>query len=121
MSVQSLDDLAHAIDAASDARDEPSLRRLGDECADRLSAAEGADRVRLLYYRSNTFASIVAIKTRDPEYTWSWDQPEGVENILLLRRAIAEPTFANTNSVLARQDSHKSRQSAARDWSSRRG
>jgi len=103
MSVQSLDDLAHAIDTASDARDETSLRRLGDECANRLSAVEGEDRVRLLYYRSNTFASIAALKTRDPEYTWSWDQPEGVENILLLRRAISEPAFSNTNSVLARQ------------------
>ncbi len=103
MSVQSLDDLAHAIDAASDAGDETSLRRLGDVCEDRLSAAEGVDRVRLLYYRSNTFSSIIAIKGNDPEYIWSWNQPEGVENILLLRRAIGEPSFANTNSVLARQ------------------
>lgn len=70
MSVQSLDDLAHAIDTASDAWDEISLRRLDDECANRLSAVEGEDRVRLLYYRSNTFASIAALKTCDPEYTW---------------------------------------------------
>ena len=32
MSVKSLDDLAHAIDTASDAGDETSLRRLGDVC-----------------------------------------------------------------------------------------
>ena len=103
MSVQSLDDLAHAIDTASDAGDETSLRRLGDVCKDRLRTAEGLDRVRLLYYRSNTFSSIIAIKGNDPEYIWSWNQPEGVENILLLRRAIGEPSFADTSSVLARQ------------------
>ena len=101
--MQSLDDLAHAIDTASDARDGASLRQLGDVCEDRLRTAEGADRVRLLYYRSNTFSSIIAIRGIDPEYNWSWDQPEGVDNILLLRRAISEPSFTDTNSVLARQ------------------
>ncbi len=101
MSVQSLDDLAHAIDTASDVGDETSLRRLGDQCAERLCAAEGIDRVRLLYYRSNTLSSIIGIKGNDPDYIWSWNQPEGVENILLLRRAICEPSFSDTNSVLA--------------------
>ena len=101
--MQSLDDLAHAIDIASDAGDEISLRRLGDVCENRLQTAEGIDRVRLLYYRSNTFSSIIAIKGNDPEYIWSWDQPEGVENILLLRRALGEPSFIDTHSVLARQ------------------
>lgn len=103
MSVLSLDDLAHAIDVASDAGHETSLRRLGDVCEDRLRTAESLDRVRLLYYRSNTYSSIITIKGNDPEYIWSWNQPEGVENILLLRRAIGEPAFADTNSVLACQ------------------
>ena len=103
MSSQSLDDLAHAIDAASDVGDESLLRRLGAVCEDRLSTAEGVDRVRLLYYRSNTFSSIIAIKGNDPEYTWGWNQPEGIESILLLRRAIGEPCFAKENPVLARQ------------------
>ena len=103
MSVQTLDDLAHAIDAASDARDESSLRRLAAECEDRLSTAEGVDRVRLLYYRSNTFSSIIATKRNDPDYIWSWNQPGAVENILLLRRALGEPSFTNRDSVLLRQ------------------
>ena len=103
MSVQSLDDLAHAIDAAADAGDETSLRRLGDVCDNRLSAAKGVDRVRLLYYRSNTFSSIIATKGNDPEHTWSWTQPEGVENLRLLRSAVGEPDYANINSVLDRQ------------------
>ena len=103
MSVQSLDDLARAIDAASDAGDETSLRRLGDVCEDRLCTAEGHDRVLLLYYRSNTFSSIVNIKRNDREYVLSWNEPERIENILLLRRAIGEPGFADTDSITALQ------------------
>ena len=101
--MKSLDELAHAIDSASDAGDETSLRQLGDVCEHRLSAAKGIDRVRLLYYRANTFSSIITLKGNDPEYFWSWDQPEATENILLLRRAIGEPSFSITNSLLARQ------------------
>ncbi|MCY4589826.1 MAG: LA2681 family HEPN domain-containing protein [Alphaproteobacteria bacterium] len=103
MSVQSLDDLARAIDTASDAGDETSLCRLGDVCEDRLRTAEGLNRVRLLYYRSNTFSSIIDIKRNDPEYISGWYQPERIENILLLRRAIGEPGFADTDSIIARQ------------------
>ena len=101
--MQTLDELAFAIDSASEVGDEGLLRRLGHDCEQRLSTAEGADRVRLLYYWSNTFSSIIAIKGNDPEYIWNWNQPEGVQNILLLRRAIGEPSFATANSVLAHQ------------------
>ena len=101
--MQSVDDLAHAIDAASDAGDESMLRQLGAVCKHQLSATGGVDRVRLLYYWSNAFSSIIAINRNDPDYTWSWNQPEGVKNILLLRRAIGEPSFATTNSVVVRK------------------
>ena len=100
--MQSLDDLAYAIDEASDAGDESLLRQLGAVCKNQLGATTGADRVRLLYYWSNTFSSIIEIK-RTADYIWNWNQPEGVENILLLRRAIKEPSFATTNSVVVRQ------------------
>ena len=103
MSVQTHDDLATAIDAASDTGDEASLRQLGNVCESRLSNAEGIDRVRLLYFWSNVYSSIVAIKRNDRDYVWNWNQPEGVQNILLLRRAIREPSFATANAVVARQ------------------
>ena len=80
--MQTLDDLAHAIDSASDAGDEAVLRRLGENCENRLSTAESEDRVQLLYYWSNTYASIIAIKQNDPDYVWDWKQPEGVQNML---------------------------------------
>lgn len=103
MSLHSLDDLARAIDEASDARDESLLRRLGTVCEEQLVAATGGDRVRLLYYWSNTLSSIIDIKRIDPHYIRRWNQEEGVENILLLRRAIREPSFATTNAVVVRQ------------------
>ena len=101
--MQTLDDLAHAIDSASDAGDEALLRRLGEDCESRLSTAEGEDRVRLFYYWSNTYSSIIAIKQHDPDYVWSWKQPDGTQNILLLRRAIREPSFKTVNPIVARQ------------------
>ena len=101
--MQTLDDLAHAIDSASDAGDEALLRRLGEACESRLSTAKGEDRIRLLYYWSNAYNSIIATKHNDPDYVWNWKQPEGVQNILLLRRAIGEPSFDTINPIVARQ------------------
>ena len=64
---------------------------------------EGADRVHILYYWSNTYSSIIAIKQNATGFDWNWKQPEGVHNLLLLRRAIREPSFGAINSVVARQ------------------
>ena len=101
--MQTLDDLAYAIDSASDAGDEAVLRRLGEDCESRLRTAESEDRVRLLYYWSNTYSSIIAIKQNDSDFVWNWNQPESVQNILLLRRAIREPSFDTIDSIVVRQ------------------
>ena len=101
--MQTLNDLAHAIDSASDAGDEAMLRQLGEDCENRLKRAASEDRVHLLYYWSNTYGSIIAIKQNDSGFDWNWKQPEGVQDLLLLRRAIREPSFGTINSVVARQ------------------
>ena len=101
--IAALDDLARDIDEASDADDEDRLRHLGTACAERLTSATGLDRVRVLYYWSNTFSSIIDIKRRIHGYSWDWNQPEAVENILLLRRALSEPSFEHADSVLSLQ------------------
>ena len=101
--VAPLDDLARDIDEASDAGNEDRLRYLGTVCEDQLKSALGMHRVRILYYWSNTFSSIIDIKRRSHGYSWNWDQPEAIENILLLRRAIMEPSFEQTDSVLPLQ------------------
>ena len=101
--MRSLDDLAHAIDAASDEGDERSLRQLGDECESRLDTAEGTDRVVLLYYQSNTYYGFVSLKQDGATDVWDWEQSDGVKNLLCLRRAINEPAFGSIDPVVACQ------------------
>ncbi|MCY3660369.1 MAG: LA2681 family HEPN domain-containing protein [Caldilineaceae bacterium] len=94
-----LESLAQAIDNASDAGDEKQLRQLSLECEQRIETAEGEDRVHLLYYRANTYAGIISSRQHDDSYKWDWEQLDGVQNILLLRRAIKEPAFKSVNPV----------------------
>ena len=101
--MRTLVDLAYAIDAASDAGNEELLRQLGEECGRHLATAEGADRVRLHYYQSNTYSAIIALKHHDQASIWSWEQTDGVQDVLLLRRAISEPAFATIEPTVACQ------------------
>ena len=96
-------DLAHAIDTASDSCNEESLRLLGKECEDRLDGATGDERVLLLYFQSNTHSAIVSSQVGDPARVWDWEQPDAVQNVLLLRRAIAEPAFGTIDRILTCQ------------------
>ena len=98
-----LNDLAHAIDGASDAGDEALLRKLGDDCERMLETAEGGERVLLRYYQSNTYAGIITSRQRDSDYLWNWEQPDEIRNILLLRQAIGEPAFKTIDPITACQ------------------
>ena len=101
--MQTLDDLAYAIDVALDTGDEASLRQLGGDCESRLGTAEGEDRVLLYYYQSNTYSSIIEAKQHDADYIWNWEQSDGIQNILLLRRAISEPAFETIHPIITCQ------------------
>ena len=101
--MHTLDDLAQAIDAATDAADEPMLRRLGKECESRVAAAKDQERVLLRYYQANVYASIISSKHTDAGYTWSWEEPDRIQNILLLRKAINEPAFETLNPIVTCQ------------------
>ena len=98
-----LDELALAIDAATDKGDEAELRQLADECERLLVTAEGEDRVHLRYYQANTYSGIIGAKQGDPDYIWSWEQPDGIRNILSLRQAIGEPAFQSIHPIRACQ------------------
>ena len=98
--MRTLDDLAQAVDAAADAADEPMLRRLGKECESRMATAKDQERVFLRYYQANVFASIISSKHTDADYTWSWEEPDRIQNILLLRQAINEPAFETVDSIV---------------------
>ena len=101
--MMSFDDLAQKIDAASDDGDEATLRALDEECVHLLESAKGKDRVRLHFFRSNTYYAIISSKHNNAEYTWSWKQSDGVQNALLLRKAIAEPAFSSIDPTLSCQ------------------
>ena len=98
--MKTVDELGSAIDAASDEGNEELLRQLGKECESSLSTAVGEERVFLRYFQANTFGAIVQFKSRDSNYLWNWEQPDGVQNLLLLRQAIAEEAFENINPIL---------------------
>ena len=101
--MKNFEDLAYAIDSASDTGDEEALRELGKECEDWLDGATGEDRVFLLYYQANTYGAIVTSKAADPAKLCHWEQPDAVQNVLLLRRAISEPSFRTIDRILACQ------------------
>ena len=82
-------------------RDEVLLRKLNDDCQGRLATATAEERVLLRYYQSNTYAAIIASNHGNADYTWSWKQPEAIQNILLLRHAIREPAFGTVDPVVA--------------------
>ena len=97
--MRSLNEIAQSIDFASDASDEALLLRLSSECEKRLTAARGEDRAHLRYYQANAHAGIMDCRRKDLGYAWNWEQPDGVRVILLLRQAIAEPSFKTLNKV----------------------
>ena len=101
--MKKLQDLALAIDSASDAGDEEALRELGGECEESLDGATGDERVFLLYYQANTYGAIVSAKSAGPANLWDWELPDAVQNVLLLRRAIAEPSFGTIDQIRACQ------------------
>ena len=101
--MQTLQEIALAIDAATGDGDEGLLRQLGEECERRLSSAAGEDRVTLFYYQANTYSAIIEANQDDPDYIWNWQNPDEVQNILLLRQAIGEEAFGHIHPILACQ------------------
>ena len=87
--MQTLQKPALAIDAATDNGDEGLLRHLGEDCERRLTAAVGEDRVTLRRYQANTYSAIIDAKKEDPDYIWNWQNPDAIQNILLLRKVLA--------------------------------
>ena len=98
--MKTVDELGSAIDAATDEGNEDLLRQLGKECGGRLSTAEDNESVFLRYFQANTFGAIVLAKSSDSDYLWNWEQPDGVQNLLLLRQAIAEKAFADIDTIV---------------------
>lgn len=100
LSMEIIERLAHEINAASDEGNEELLSQLGEECELRLSTAEGEARVLLRYFQANTYGGIIESKSKDANYSWSWELPDYAQNLFLLRRAIGDPAFETADPIL---------------------
>ena len=96
-----IDKLAHDIDCAVDAADVPALRQLCERCDQLLANAKGLENVLINYYQSNAYAGIALVFEVGAKDVDEWDQPDRVQSLLSLRRAVSraefstiEPTFA---------------------------
>jgi tetratricopeptide (TPR) repeat protein len=95
-----LDALALKIDKASDNADRPELMNLIGECNDWIKTDSKNIRPILHFFKANCYAALSAFSIRDdPDYKWSWNQSDSIEEILSLRRAISDDTFREIDEV----------------------
>ena len=111
--MQKLADLARAIDAATDAGDEVLLRKLNDDCQDRLATATDEERVHLRYYQSNTYAAIIASNPRNAD-TWELETTRWNSEHSFASTSDRRTSLSNRQSRLRLPDTHQSRESSPR-------
>ena len=90
---QELDYLAQKIDDAITARDQLMLTSLTTKCDELYDRSGDQGRLILHYMASNALSALQSIKNSDEASLWSWEQPETVQAILRLRRAMIEPGY----------------------------
>jgi len=95
---KSLLEIAQKIDSAVEQKDESTLSAAISDCETLLETEEGVIRVDLHYFIANAFAGIFGCKDSE-DYRWSWEQTEGISELLALRKAIREPSFELASKV----------------------
>lgn len=93
-----LEDLSKKIDSMSDLKNEDELSNLIHVCNFSLETATGTAQVDLLYLKSNAFAGIYGSKNNS-DYSWSWEQPELIQQLFSLRSAAQNPHFDEVPAV----------------------
>ncbi len=91
---KALEALALEIDTAADDGNISALNTLLDKCNNGLEAATGQNRAILLFFEANCHSALATIRSREPDYEWSWRQSERVSEILSLRKAVSELGFS---------------------------
>lgn len=87
-----VDLLGQLVDAGGDTRDEGSLLA-AIEFSERIAAiSEPVQACIVLYHASNAWSTLQYLRHTN-DALWSWDQPELLQQILTLRRAIQHPGF----------------------------
>lgn len=80
------------VDAAGDTRSDDALVRAIEFSELFAANAEAVHASLALYYASNAWSSLQYLRHSNEEL-WSWEQPEFLQQILMLRRAIQHPGF----------------------------
>lgn len=93
-----LEGLARKIDESCDAGDKGELISLIKTCEMDLKGAQDSDRVDLNYFIANAYSGLWAIRAK-VEGPWEWKAHEVIQEVLALRRAIAEPAFGGAGVV----------------------
>ncbi len=97
---QALHLIAQTIDDAADRGDEDLNSQALTWC-DQLEARLGSDEQRSLldYFRANGWANRAVARRGDKATAWAWDLEELGQQVFLLRRAVANPAFAQLDPV----------------------
>ncbi|WP_139172871.1 LA2681 family HEPN domain-containing protein [Vreelandella arcis] len=95
-----LDILGAEIDSAAESNNVSALTTLIEKCDSMIESEDTHLRPIVFFYKANIYSSLAALKSHEPEYTWSWQQSEKVIEILHLRRAVSDSKFSSLDSIL---------------------
>jgi len=94
-----LDDLGLEIDAAIEEGNVSALNELIDRCDKALESEDSQNRAIIFFFKANCYSSLGSMQSSDPDYMWSWQQDDKVQEILSLRRAVSDPEFSNLDPI----------------------
>lgn len=89
-----IEKIARQIDAAADDNDTGRLLELSKQCQNEIENADATNKVKLRFFEANCYGGLVALKSTDEEYSWSWNTDERVSEILALRQAVSDSSFS---------------------------
>lgn len=94
-----LENLAISIDQAMDDGDVKKLQVSIHEIDRLLKDAGYEDAAKLWYFRANAFSALRPLRPYFEENQFAWEQPDLTEEILSLRRAIANPEYDRLGAI----------------------
>ena len=97
--MNAIEAIAKQIDAAIDCGDELLLDQLTAKCQQHLETAESKERIYLFYFQANIHAALAVLRNQSAAQTNAWEQPDEIQNILLLRRAVKEPALDTVDPI----------------------
>tara|TARA_Y100000588_G_scaffold131565_1_gene144223 strand:+ start:2221 stop:3696 length:1476 start_codon:yes stop_codon:yes gene_type:complete len=95
-----LNELADAIDSASDEHDTKKLETILGTLDSLIDGECSENRSILHFFKANCFAALRIIERNSVDDTWSWHQERLISELLHLRKAVAERGFVQLNTLM---------------------